>query len=219
MLISSSLMLIPGIFANFFHYVSGKYSHKKADDLSLFYIIGVEVSVVIMFFLLSIIIWALPFSIISLSNPILLWIFIGIFFALSIATFCFYFKKDGRLFISPKTASRFLDKPKFIKLRSDAFIFGFISSVPEFLFTLPLYFITLLVIPNISSSSFSHSSIIILYALATICPLFITHIFFKTNHNLADFIKLRQKNRPFFRFFISLLYFLLAILLIGGFIL
>ena len=91
MLIMCFLMLVPGIFATFLHYASGQYSRRRVDDLSIFFIIGAETMVILAFFLIAMIIWALPPSIINLSNDILLWVLTGIFLALSLASFCFYF--------------------------------------------------------------------------------------------------------------------------------
>ena len=216
MLISSFLMLIPGIFANFFHYASGKYSRAKADNLSLFFILGVETMVVLIFFLIATIIWALPLSVVNLDNAILVWVLAGIFFGLGLATFFLYFRKQGGLFIARKTATKFLSHPKFIKTRSDAFVFGMISGVPELPFTIPLYFVATLIISDISLSSLPCAGLIILYALLNICPLFLVHAYFRANHNLADFLRLRLKNQTFFRIFLSLLYLLLAGTLIGG---
>lgn len=216
-LIMCFLMLIPGIFATFFHYASGQYSRKKVDDLSLFFILGTETMTVLTFFLISIIMWVFPLPIINFSNPILLWILIGIFLALGLATFCFYFRQGSgsELFISRSLAHKFAQKAKLIKTRSDAFVFGFISGVPELPFTLPLYFISILSITNISFSPLTCSSIIVLYTLISVLPLFITHTLFRHNHNLADFIKFRTKNKLFFRFLISILYLIIAILLIN----
>ena len=216
-------MLTPGVFATFLHYAFGQYSQKKADNLSLFFILGAEAMVVITFLFISIIIWALPLSIINFNNPILLWILVGIFVALSVAAFCFYFRKGkySELFISRNTAKKFIKRAQFVKKRSDAFVFGLVSGVPELPFTLPLYFISALSIMNISISSFTCSSIMILFAFVSIIPLFIVYTFFKTGHNLADLIKFRTKNKTFFRFLISALYLVVAILFINlrGFIL
>ncbi len=218
MLISSFLVLVPSVFANFFHYVSGKYSRKKADDLSLFFILGAETMVTLILFLITMIIWTLPIFVINLNNSILIWILAGIFLALSIATFFLYFRKKGKLFISRKTATKLITQPKFIKRRSDAFVFGFIAHVPELVFSLPLYFISILAISNINPSPLPYAGLIMFYALSTVCPLFAVHAFFRTNHNFADFLRLRIKNQTFFRIFPSLLYLLIAIILIGEFI-
>lgn len=218
-LISSFLMLIPGIFANFFHYASGKYTRTKADSLSLFFILGTETMVVLGLFLIATIIWALPPSTVNLENPILVWILAGIFFGLSLTAFFVYFRKNGQLFISRKTATTLIDRPKSIKNSSDAFVFGLMSGIPELPFTLPLYFVSILAISNVSLSPFPCAGLIIFYAILAICPLFATHLYFRTGHNLADFLRHRLKNQTFFRIFLGLLYFILATLLIGGLIL
>lgn len=215
MIISLFLMLNPSIFANFLHYASGKYSRKKTDDLSLFFILGTETITVFIFFLTFMIISALPVPIITFKNPILLWIFTGIFFALGIVALCFYIQKNGQFFIPRKIATKIIAKPKFIKKRSDAFVFGLVSNLPELLFNLPLFCFCIITALNISLSPFSCAGFIILYALIMVLPLFAIHIFFKTGHTLADFLKFRLKNRSFLRFFLCSLYFLLAILLIN----
>ena len=213
-LISSFLMLVPGVFANFFHYVSGKYSRQKADYLSLFFILGAESMVVLTFFFIATTIWALPLTTVNIQNPILLWIFAGIFASLCLAVICFYFKKNGQLFISRKTAKALINKPYYIKNSSDAFVLGLAASIPELPFTIPLYAFSAFIIIEINSSPITYAALIILYSLIVTLPLFITHGFFRTGHNLADILRFRHKNQSFFRFFISFLYFLLAVLII-----
>lgn len=216
MLIMCFLMLVPGIFATFLHYASGQYSHRRVDNLSIFFIIGAETMVVLAFFLIAMIIWALPPSIINLNNNILLWILTGIFLALSLASFCFYFRKSAgsKLFLSHQTVNNFIEKTKTTKTRSDAFILGLVSSIPELPFTLPLYFISILSAMSINFTPSIYSGIIIIYAFIVILPLFIIHALFRNGHNLADFIKFRTRNKAFFRFLISFLYFIIAILFI-----
>ena len=220
-LISTLLMFVPGFFALFFHQLSGKYSRKKADDLSLFYIIGVETITIILLFLISIIICASPLDFINLDNRILLWTLSGILVALGIVFFFFYFRrgKTSALFVSRKTVTKFTKKINTIKTRSDAFMLGLVSATPELFFTLPLYFVSLLVISSISMTSFPCTIFIIIFALLTITPLFIIHYTFNHNCNLATYIRFRIKNKNFFRYFISCLYLLIAILIIiiGGF--
>ena len=218
MLISCFLMLTPNIFANFLHYASGKYSRQKANDLTLFFILGAETMAVLLLFLTATIVWALPLTIINLDNPLLAWIFAGIFVATSFAIFFIYFRKNGQLFIPRQTAAEFINKPKTVKNRSDAFVFGLISSIPELPFTIPLYFASVLAISNISLSPFPCAKLIIIYAIIIVCPLFVIRILFKYGHNLADYLRFHHKNRQFFRFFISSLYLLLALILVifGG---
>ena len=217
MLIMAFLMLTPGVFANFFHHASGKYSRKKTDTFSLFFIFGAETLTALIFLFVSTIIWALPLSVINSNSGIISWIFVGIFIALSLATFLFYFHRNSsgsQLFIPRPIAQKLLNEPKYIKKRSDAFVLGFVSGIPELPFTLPLYFYSTLTMIKISIAPTSFSALIILFAIITVCPLFILHTSFRTNHNLADYLRFRTNHKTFFRFFISFLYLLLAILII-----
>ena len=213
-LIPAFLILVPSVYANFFHYASGKYSRQKADDLSICFILGVETMTVLMFIFLSIIFWALPFQIVGINNSLLLWIFAGVFFALAVATFCFYYKKNGQLFISRKTARKLLQEPQYVKHRSDAFIYGLASSIPELPFKVPLYLIFIFALSHISLSTFPCAVLIILCAIITTIPLFVIHFLFRTSSNLADYLRFRRKNFRVFRIFVSLLYLILAIILL-----
>lgn len=216
MLIVACLKLVPGVFALFFHYASGKYSKRKTDDLSVFFILGAETMVALAFFLINTLINILPPNLLTLGNNILTWIIIGILISLSLSTFLFYFRKGSgtELFISRKIAQCLNLKAKSVKNRSDAFILGLVSGIPEFIFTIPLYILSTITLIQSSFSPISCSCIIIFCALIVVSPLFITQIFYRTDHNLADIAKLRTKNKTFFRFFISFLYLALAALII-----
>ena len=213
-LISSFLMLIPGIFANFFHYASGKYSRGKADRLSIFYILGAESMVVLSFFLIATIIWVFPLPL--LASRIVKWIIAGVLLATGLSFLFLYFRKGhgSQLFISRSTAKYFLDKPRHIKTTSDAFVFGLVSGIPELPFTIPLYIASILAIFTLTTSPFSYATIIMVYSICTILPLFLIHHSFRADTNLADYLKLRSKNKTFFRFFLSFIYLLIAILIV-----
>jgi small-conductance mechanosensitive channel len=80
MLIQSLMQLMPGIFAIFYHSALGKTSRQKADDLSLSFILGVELFTALFF--------VVAYAIISLCateppfyEDTLPWIFIAIFFS------------------------------------------------------------------------------------------------------------------------------------------
>lgn len=214
MLIIVSMKLIPGIFALFYHYASGKYSSKKVADLTVFFILGAETLPVIIFLIINYILCGFIFTNLEPTSKIFLWIIAGLLIALGISFFLFYFRKSRatELFISRKTARALRVKSEQVKTRSDAFILGFIAGIPELLFTLPLYLISFIEIceNNLASSSF----FLIIFILLTISPLFLLYLYFRNDNNLASFEKLRVKNKPFFRIFISTLYFLLGLLII-----
>lgn len=217
MLILMSLKLIPGIFMLFTHYNLGKFSKLKVDDLGIFFILGVETLSAIIFILINSTLRALSFSEIIFDNQIFSYILAGIMIALGFVILLFYFRKGNgtKLFISRKAARNFDLKAKTVKNRSDAFILGFIAGVPELIFTLPLYLISLIEISKLSFPNLPFSTLIFIFVLILAFPLMILHTIEKNNHNLAELVKTRFKNKNFFRLFISILYFLIAILIIA----
>lgn len=216
MLIVVSLKLIPGIFGLFYHYASGKYSEKKVSDLSIFFIFGVETLPVIIFLLANLLLNFFIFTNLNPSGDIFLYIAIGLLISLCIAFFLFYFRRGRgtKTFISRKTAKNFDTRAKNIKTRSDAFILGFISGFPELIFTLPLYIIVLINISKNYIITNTVSFILLLFALSTVIPLFFLYAYFRNGNNLANFERLRIKNKTFFRIFIPLLYLLIAFLIL-----
>lgn len=216
MLILLSLKLIPGIFMLFTHFNLGKFSRKKAEDLSIFFIFGVETMFALIFIFINSVFYLLSSTEIIFENAIFNFIFAGIMLALCLATFLFYFKKGSgtKLFISRKTAHNFIQKAKTAKNRSDAFLLGFIAGIPELLFTLPLFTVSYIEISKLSFPYLSFSALILVFILISVIPLFIIYVLESTNHNLAELEKSRIKNKTFFRVFISTLYLLLAILII-----
>ena len=215
MLILSFMQLVPGVFALFSHYAFGKYSKTKASNLSLFFIFGVEFLTTILFIIIYFILMALyP----MLPNPdLILWILCGIFIALSIASLLFYFRKGTgtKLFISRKLAKSFITRSASIKKRSDAFILGLTSTIPELIFTLPIYTISALEIMNIGETPITRALLVFLFIIATIATI-LTLFLRSNNHNLADYLKFRLQNKNFFRFFIAISYLIIAILIITG---
>ena len=214
-LIIASLKLIPGIFALFYHYASGKYPAKKVSDLSIFFILGVETLPVLVFIILSFASRALLFTDITLTENITIATIAGLLFALSFSIFFFYFRrsKGTELFISRKTAKRFIRRASNVKKRSNAFFLGLTSGLPELIFTLPLYLIIFIEASN-NFKVTSSSAILLAFVLFIIAPIFLTYAYFRNGNNLANFERLRVKNKFFFRSFIASLYALLAILLI-----
>ena len=215
-LIMSFLMLIPGIFALFYHYASGKYQPQKIDNLCIFFVLGVESLATILFVSINFILRFLSFTETSFEKNILTWIFIGVLLALSIASFLFYFRKGPgtRLFISRKIANNLNDKAKSVKSRQDAFLLGFISGIPELIFTIPLYIIASVEFAQVSMLNAFCPAIIIIFFLGIIIPLFIVYGLYRTDRNLATIQRFRTRNKNFFRFLISLLYLVLAITII-----
>ena len=214
-LIVASLELVPGVFAIFHHYASGKYSARKVDDLSVFFVLGAETLPAIVFVMFNFVLGSLAFTNLNLSSNIFPMVIAGLLLSLSIVFLLFYFRKgrNTKLFISRKTAKNFDEKARTVKTRSDAFTLGFIAGIPELVFTLPLYGSLAIEISKNFIFPFICAPLLLIFILLTISPLFFLCAYFK-NNNLADFIRLRIKNKSFYRFFIPLLYFLLALLII-----
>ena len=76
------------------------------------------------------------------------------------------------------------------------------------------YIASILAIFTLTTSPFSYATIIMVYSICTILPLFLIHHSFRADTNLADYLKLRSKNKTFFRFFLSFIYLLIAILIV-----
>ena len=101
-LIQFLMQLSSGIFMLFYHYALGKKSAKIADNLSLYFILGVE------FFTAAV--WFTVFLILPDASPILFWILAGILFAESLASLFFYYRK------APLPLSSFpVPSPKILK--------------------------------------------------------------------------------------------------------
>lgn len=214
-LIVALMQLIPSIFLLFSHYTSGKYSKNKASDLVLFFTLGVESMTVLMIAVIYFVLNAL-FSHLSINNNIWAWVWSGILIALAILYFVFYFgKSDGtRLFISRKCAKNFQHKITTVKKRSDAFVLGLVSVIPETVFTLPVYVVLILKIMLVGENPFARAGLIILAVLIVLLPLAVIRVVLDSGRNLADVQKYRVKNKTFLKFVVGILYIILAILII-----
>ena len=209
MLITASLQLVPGTFSYFYHYALGRTTAKKADDRSLSFILGAELFASLIWTLLFIIITILR-STIDFYSPLVFWITSGILSAEAIAFLLFYYRR-GRgtaLFIHRNTAATLQSCARKANSRSDAITLGFFVNLPELIFTLPLYFISAIILLN--TTSLPCAPIIILYLVSVITPLFIVRIIYRSDHNLADIARLRTSLKPYLRIIIPILYIALA---------
>ncbi len=221
MLIQSFLELGPGLFAIFYHYALGKTSTKKADDQALSFILGVEICTALVFLVTYIIVNFFITEVGSLK-PIFMWIMSGIFLGLSLISFFFYFKpakfkkvskiksnKSTELFLSRRLSKSLIYHAKHTSNRSSTIVLGLITNALELLFTLPLYIIMSVCIfytfPNISSA------FIIIYIIIATIPLFVIRTFFRTDHSLAEIIRVRIKKKLPTKLVLSLSYLAISI--------
>lgn len=221
MLIQSFLELSPGLFAIFYHQALGKTSTKKADDRSLSFILGTEICTAIVFLATYIIV---SFFITKIGNisPIFMWIMSGIFLSLALISFFFYYRptkfkkphsktsKSTELFLSRRLAKNLKEHAERANNRSSTIVLGLITSALELLFTLPLYIIMSICIfysfPN------WNSILIIIYVIIATLPLFIVRTFYRTDHTLADIMRIRIKKKLLTKIILSLSYLAISII-------
>ena len=216
MLIMALLQLTPGVFILFSHYVYGKYSRKNASNASLFFILGTETSTALVFLSIYFILSALYVAPLTITNDLLVWIISGAMIAIGIIfPFCYFRKGNGtKLFISRQLAKQFDYKAKTVKLRSDAFVLGLIAGLPELIFTVPVYIIAAIEIMKIGSTPLTRAILVLCFVLIKIAPLIVTHIAMDSGQNLATIQKARVKNMPFIKYFTSIIYLLIGVLVI-----
>ena len=216
MLILAFLQLVPGIFALFSHHVSGKYSRLKASDLTIFFIVGAETAITLILLTIYVVLANSALLAYVTTTRCFAWIIAGILAAIGLLIlFCYFRKSPGtELFISRRLAQGYQHKITTVKSRSDAFILGFFAALPELIFTLPIFIISTIVIMQIGPDPLARAGLIVLVAICAILPLFIIHSSFAIGHSLADFIKFRFRNKPFFRFCLCFLYLLVALLIV-----
>lgn len=215
MLIQGFLQTAPGVFAIFYHHALGKTTAKKADDRALSFILGTEIATAV-YFLITYFIVTFFATENHFLNHTFLWAISGVFIALGIFVFFYYFrlgkknKGTTKLFLTRHTAENFLYHATHNKNRTDTILLGFLATTAEFVFTLPLFIISSIEILSLSPR-FNFIFIIAYIVIATI-PLFTIRTLFRTGHNLAEIQKLRVKRKLLFKIIISLSYIMLGIL-------
>lgn len=217
LLIIVFMYFMPGVFALFYHYCHGKYSKTKTKRLANAFILGVfTISLCLLLLILSsTFIFNTYFS--QTATNYFVWTATGLLLALAVSTVFFYFRQgDGtELFISRKTAAKYLVRIKTVKNTSDAFCLGIVSIIPELLFTLPLYIIVCYEITRINST---YPAGIFLLAPCIIAPtisLVILQTRFECGQNLANIQRSRVHNKLFARIVMSISYLVLAVLIIS----
>lgn len=206
------LQLPSGIFTIFYHSALAQNSRRKADDLALDYIFGVELFLAI-FFMSVMFITTSILSVLDLS-PIFFFILSGVFFAEAFAAFKFYFRKSAAtaLFLPRRIAENYRLHAEKSKSRLDAVALGLFSGVPELLFSFPLFIAASLAaafLPPLSGAL-----IIIIYIIVALIPLFSFRTLFRRDYNLARITRLRIKLKPYVRALMAVIYLIIAILFI-----
>ena len=196
MVIQSLWQFAPANFLLFRHYVFGKNSSKKAQDLCSFFIVGVEIVVAIIFI---VVIWVMQ-QIREKSffdENWCLGILAGILLLESVLML-FYFKKSGtKLNFIISTKQNLREKYQNINTKSAALKSGMSAASGEILLSLPL---ELLVAHEICQLYFDNEMVLaitfaLMYITATIWPIYQIKFDFKHGKNLADIQRKRVKHK------------------------
>lgn len=211
------LRLAPSVFAIFYHYASAKKSKDKTLDLSSFFVFGAE-------FMTTTILLLLYFGMVGFlkDNPsfdfgFLRLIAAGICLTLSLFIIFFYYRKgDGtQLFISRKMANSLTYFAKKANKPSDVLALGMVSKIPELIFTLPVYFISIVEIINLPAETFYQPIALIAFIIVSIFPIMIMRgRFYNYGQNLAEIMRSQEQNKNFYRAALAIVYTLLAVVLI-----
>lgn len=215
-LIGAFLQLTPGVFMLFYHYALGKKSKKTADDLALYFLAGVETTIIVLFLIVYYIIYFLLQNNLTLTTGLPVWLISGILVALALFSFFFYFRRGPSmsLFIHRRLAKSYDNFARDIRTRKKAFLLGFLSTLPELFLTIPLYIIATIEIMKWDNPSFPRPLLVFLGLFIVFGNLFFTRLLFRSDHNLAEIDRLRRKNKTFIRIMLSLFYLVLALLII-----
>lgn len=217
MLIMIFLQLTSGVFALFCHYAAGKYSKKRASIMEIFFILGAETIAACLFLCCYYFSYILFFGNSRPETGIFAWIAVGMLVVLAVCSLSFYYRKGrgSRLFIPRKVAHSLNRYAKKAKTRSDAFALGALAGTYELPFTLPLYLITAVEIMEMNAEYFSSNILTVLYILTPTVPLLVVRWTMKAQHNLADIMKSRVKDKNYIRFLLAFSYLTIAILIIS----
>lgn len=216
MLIMASLQLTPGVFALFYHYALGKFSKRKASDLTLFFIIGAEIVNALIFMSIYFLLGFFMFGNLGFKNDVFTYILVGITIALALASsFCYYRRGAGtQLFISRRYAKGMDHLASSTSSRTDAMLLGALAGSYELVFSLPLFIIIATIALELTMARQPSNLITIAFVLAPLIPLFIIRWQYQSGHNLADIIRLRIKNKTFTKILLTLSFLFIAILMI-----
>lgn len=214
MLIQAILQLTPSTFMLFHHYAIGKNSAKKADDLSLNFILGVEIFTVVMWLIVYAVIFALTSWQPDFFGEAFLWVMAGVFAALGVASFLWYFRAGAgtRLFISRKIARNLLGRIKNARTRSDALMLGMVIGVFELIFTLPLYIIVMVELMGVTI--YPRILVVLCYTVATMAPLFLIRGAYRAGQNLASIERWRVRQKFAIKILLSASFMTLAVMMV-----
>lgn len=212
--VAASLQLPLGTLLLLYHSSLSKHVRAQTRSLASSFISGAT----FMHFLL---LAASCFLIVSLSvsgtlSLTSLAVLFGALLALALVAWCFYYKINGRsteLWL-PRRLAAFLDsRAKDTRDNSEAFSLGLFTGFAELCFTFPLFLLSANAILHLPS--LFQALALVVFTLLSVLPLIILRLTLRSGKNVADVQRWRIKNKPFFRFFSGLGYFILAVFLLA----
>lgn len=196
------LQVATGIFTLFYHYALGKNSQKKAHHLATIFFLSV--------FLVNLAISSLVFYLVH-DSEILRWVLCGIFAALSIISWLFYYRRGSgtRLYI-PRVLARTINKSaKNAKSYTDAFLLGAFAGISELIYTVPIFIILALKAKSFDNF-YIEIGIFVINLLILMVPFYVIRLIYKSDGNLADIERMRVRNKGFFRAMLAIFCLVLA---------
>ena len=218
MVIFAFLQLTPGLFTIFYHSRLAKTSKKRADDQSLSFILGTEIFSTTIWILVYFIIFALFYNVPDFNQGIFPFVMAGICLAEASVSFFFYFRSNKQkpstaTFITRHNAHTLTYRAKTIKNRSDCIMLGFVSNIPELIFTIPLFIICTNILQD--TPALPRAVIIIAFVIIPAIPLLVIRSLYQKNYNLANIQRLRAKLIIHFRIILALTYLAIAFTLLN----
>lgn len=213
------LQLAPSIFAIFYHYASAKNSRDNTLNLSGFFIVGQMMMTMVILFVIYFALYHF-----LLDNPLLninvfYWILAGILALLGLFLLIFYYRKSEgtELFLSRKMAKNITGRARSAKKASDVFALGMTSGIFELVFTLPVYIVVILEIINFESDNVLYQPLLFFsFVIFSMMSTFATRgQFYRQRKNLAEIVRMRKKNKTFYRIMLGTSFILLAVFIVS----
>ena len=199
LLILMVLQLIPGTFAIFYHSALGKNSSKKADNLSLWFTLGVEFFATAVWLICYFVLFVIFYNVGQVQESLLWWILAGIVAVESVLVILVYYRKkmpknSTALIVPRRYVRKTQAEIRMVKNQREAVAVGFFAGVPELIFSLPLFVVANVVL--LYTTNIVRAIVIILGILAMVLPLFVIRFMFRAGQNLVDIQKMRVKMKP-----------------------
>ena len=201
-LLQNLLQLAPGVFAYLYHYALGKYSKKVAGFASNFFLFG--------FILANTALFTIVFFVTN-DSELLRAVMAGVYVALGVAGAALYFRRGtaSELYIPRRVATALLNGARKPSKALHAMSLGAASAILEGLFTIPIFIMATLQIKTFDSTLIQFE-LIAADLILLFVPFIVLRVLFRSGGNLADIIRMRARNKDFYRLMLLFIFLLLA---------